>query len=54
MNFNAMSYALRSKDRIEKMVGNARKQGVSEEKINKLVSVAVDEMCKKVKEKYKE
>lgn len=45
-----MSYALRSKDKIEKMVENSRKQGKSEEQIKHLVSLATDQMCKDLKE----
>lgn len=53
MDYNFLSFSLRSKDKLEKMVDNARKKGVSEEKIKLLVKKGVDEMCKKVKEDYK-
>lgn len=47
---NGMRYALNTKDKIEKMVGNARNQGKSEEEVKLLVSVAVDQMLRKIKE----
>lgn len=49
MDLKIMEYALTSKDRIEKMVENARKQGMSEGQIKQIVKAAVDEMCKKIK-----
>lgn len=48
--YYGMSYALRSKDKIEKIVETSRKQGKSEEQIKQLVSLAIDQMFKKIKE----
>lgn len=53
MDYYGMSHALKSKNKIEKMVDNARKQGKSEQQIKQLVSVAVDEMLKRIKKSQK-
>ncbi|MED3562326.1 hypothetical protein [Bacillus xiapuensis] len=46
-----MRYVLNQKDKIENIVLNARKQGKSEEEIKQIVSLFIDEMGKRIKEK---
>ena len=46
-----MRYVLSQKDKIENIVDNARKQGKSEEKIKQIVSLFIDRMCKRIREK---